>query len=152
MSRPRPPTVTASIRRRLRASAPARWRPRLRRSRAKSNSCPAQNRTMFRAEHYERMTCLARASFTHTHHHDGRFHPSFPNSCLGTLVLETPFPSRDGVSKAWVPKQEFGNQVGKTHSRPGPRLHDAIEQELERAVRLGAKQDLRPEQDELAAA
>jgi hypothetical protein len=37
---------------------------------------------------------------------------SFPNSCLGTLVAETPVSGlrETGVSQADVPKQEFGNE------------------------------------------
>jgi hypothetical protein len=40
----------------------------------------------------------------------GRF--SFPNSCLGTLIAETPVSVRreTGVSQTDVPKQEFGNE------------------------------------------
>jgi hypothetical protein len=36
----------------------------------------------------------------------------FPNSCLGTLVVETPVSGRreTGVSQKVVPKQEFGNE------------------------------------------
>src|SRR5260370_18718252 len=41
-----------------------------------------------------------------------RERPSFPNSCLGTLVAETPVSGRreTGVSRTDVPKQEFGNE------------------------------------------
>jgi hypothetical protein len=37
---------------------------------------------------------------------------SFPNSCLGTLVAETPVSGRreTGVSQTDVPEQEFGNE------------------------------------------
>src|SRR5260370_22514506 len=47
-----------------------------------------------------------------------RERPSFPNSCLGTLVAETPVSGRreTGVSRTDVPKQEFGNEKAPPRS------------------------------------
>src|SRR6516162_3929395 len=47
---------------------------------------------------------------------------SFPNSCLGTHVLETLFPDQapceTGVSGCRVPKQEFGNEIKSPQRGP----------------------------------
>src|SRR5260370_4580261 len=49
---------------------------------------------------------------------------SFPNSCLGTLLAETPVSDRGetGVSRTDVPKQEFGNENEKGIRNPNLRF------------------------------